>query len=253
MNKKIWILWFQGFDKAPHIVIQCLRSWKKENDKDWEIIELSESNIGRYISNEKVMNYCYNKSITKAAMSDIIRIELLKTHGGLWVDATTFCNKSLNSWLSEYIQTGFFAFSMNDGGRIISSWFLYADEYNYIIEKWHQAAIHYVEQQDIIGTHDVHLSHDKWKEQVDHVHYFWFHYLFTDLYEQNMKVKQQWDTSPKIDASGPHLLLNQGMTSPISEDTKKLIDSREHPLFKLSYRYERTDTNDSVLHYLIGS
>ena len=36
MIKKIWIIWFQGLQKAPSLIKKCISSWKKYNP-DWEI------------------------------------------------------------------------------------------------------------------------------------------------------------------------------------------------------------------------
>ena len=108
MIKIIYILWFQGFDNAPYIVNKCVESWKYYN-KDWKIILLDRTNINQYIKIEQYIDLS-SKKLLLAHESDIIRLCLLKEHGGLWVDSTLFCNKPLDEWFPDNCKNGFFAF-----------------------------------------------------------------------------------------------------------------------------------------------
>ena len=173
MKRKLWILWLQGFEQAPYVVTKCLHSWKVHNSDGWDIVELTEKNIDQYVTIEGLIPQYADTTINRIALSDIIRIDLLKTYGGLWVDATTFCNKPLDSWLDAYIEHGLFAFELQNDRRL-SSWFLYGDSSNYIIDKWHEAVFGFVNSRHVIGTETVHVSIDEWNQRVDHVHYFWF-------------------------------------------------------------------------------
>ena len=102
----IYILWFQGLSQAPEIVQWCVHSWKKYNP-DWTIIVLDYDNLHKYVDLRKVM---YDKDIELCHLADIVRMILLRDHGGLWVDATSFCNKPLKDWFLPYMVEGFFAF-----------------------------------------------------------------------------------------------------------------------------------------------
>jgi mannosyltransferase OCH1-like enzyme len=130
--------WHNGFDNCPLIVKQCLKSWKFHN-LNYEIIELNDTNLSEWID---IIELVKNKDITKTSLSDIIRIFLLKNHGGFWVDSTVFCVKSLDEWINEYTINGFFAYSFIEVcDRKISSWFLYGEKDNYIINKWYDSVI----------------------------------------------------------------------------------------------------------------
>ena len=109
MKRKLWILWLQGFEQAPYVVTKCLHSWKAHNSDSWDVVELTEKNIEQYVTIEGLIPEYASKKINRIALSEIIRIDLLKTYGCLWVDATTFCNQPLDSWLPEYSDHGFFA------------------------------------------------------------------------------------------------------------------------------------------------
>ena len=110
MEKVIFIYWAQKFENAPNVVQKCLLSWKLKKPS-WKIIELDDDNLKDYINIEEMIPDIQKKQITKTSYSDIVRIFLLEKYGGCWCDATTFCNKSLDIWLNEYIiKSGFFAF-----------------------------------------------------------------------------------------------------------------------------------------------
>jgi len=119
--KKIWFLWLQGLSRAPDIVRSCYQSWEKHNP-EWELNILDENNLEYYVNIKSIV--CDNYStITPQALSDIVRINLLNKYGGVWVDATCYCCKPLNSWLPQYSTAGFFAFDLFKPGkdRLISS------------------------------------------------------------------------------------------------------------------------------------
>ena len=134
MKKVLFIYWAQKFINAPIVVKKCLLSWKLKNPT-WKIIELDDDNLSEYIDIVKEIPNIQNKNITKTSYSDIVRIFLLAKYGGCWCDATAFCNQSLDDWLNKNISTNFFGFELKSD-RMLSSWFLYSEENNYIIQKW---------------------------------------------------------------------------------------------------------------------
>ena len=237
MIKEIFILWFQGFNNAPDIVKKCLKSWLYYNS-DWNINIIDDSNLKNYIKLEEYIDVT-NKQINKTALSDFIRCVLLKKYGGLWVDATTFCNKSLNDWLPNYINEGFFAFDKPAPDRLISSWFLYSQENNYIINSWCKSVINY------------------YKINNNPHNYFWFHYLFGDLYKSDSNFKQVWDRVPKLSANGlgPHYIYGKGgMFNNITYQVKKDIDDKITPLYKLTYKCEFLEYDETKnLYYLYST
>lgn len=216
-KKKIFILWFQGFKNAPIVVKKCLNSWKK-NNPEWEIIELDNSNLKNYVDVDYLTK---GKKISKAALSDIVRISLLKKYGGVWVDATTYCTKPLNEWLSKYNKEGFFGFERKHNGKLLTSWFLYGEKENYIINEWEREVINY------------------WKNHNKTNNYYWFHKLFTKKYQKDKKFKEIWDNVPKFSAVEPHKFTFRRMNRKITEDYKSHIDGKKSPLYKLSHHIKK--------------
>ncbi len=237
MNKTIYILWFQGFDQAPDIVKKCVESWKYYNP-DWNILLLDNANLCNYINLEDHDHIdITKKNINYTALSDIVRISLLNIYGGLWVDATTFCNKPLNDWLIKYANKGFFAFNKPGPDRLLSTWFIYSEKGHYIVNSWFNSIIVYYK------TH--HNPHT----------YFWVHYLFGDLYNCDDTFMNVWNTVPKLSANGygPHYLQEKGMFKKLTSNIKKDIDDKITPLYKLTYKCKFPDYCETLNTYYLFS
>ena len=87
----IWMCWLQGMEKAPLLVQRCYESIQK-NIPGKKIILLDESNIFEYISLPDDIVEKWKKGIIGAAhFTDLVRLQLLITHGGYWIDATVLC------------------------------------------------------------------------------------------------------------------------------------------------------------------
>jgi len=219
MNKTIYILWLQGFEKSPDVVKRCVSSWKYYNP-DWNIILLDDMNLRNYVLLEDYVDISENQ-IEKCHLSDIIRCILLNNYGGLWTDATTFCNRPLNDWLPNYISQGFFAFEKpNIENVLLSNWFIYSEKDNYIINSWLKYTINY---------YTIHTKAHT---------YFIHHYLFGYLYSSDLKFKLLWDNVPKYPATGigPHYLIKDDFFNEVTEHFKRDIITKITPLFKLSYK-----------------
>jgi hypothetical protein len=261
LPKKIWILWLQGLDNAPLLVRNCYASWVKQNS-GWEIILLDENNIRNYLPK-------IHPNITNQALSDILRINLLADHGGVWVDATCFCTKPLDEWLSVNMTTGFFAFERPGPDRMISSWFLAAVKGNYLISAYRVKVNTYWEQ----NPHLSYIADSKWRwinkrlesrdrsiwfgaiaTKIFKVYpYFWFHFLFEYIYLRDKIFKEIWDATPKISADIPHTILFAGLYNLLNSDIKMNIDQKLSPLYKLTWKQEApVDTLGTITDYLFS-
>ena len=108
--RKIWGLWLQGWDSAPDIVRACRASWSLQNPY-WTANFLSAADLPDFFPATSPLRGLDAARIPPAAFSDIVRNELLARHGGVWVDATTYCLRPLDGWLGHAAVSGFFAFS----------------------------------------------------------------------------------------------------------------------------------------------
>ena len=267
--KKIWFLWLQGENNMPEIVRICYESWYKLN-KTWEIIFLNGNNINEFVDIQHILKICRNK-ISVQALSDIVRINLLNKYGGVWVDATCYCNKPLDTWLEEVLFSGFFAFHRPGKDRMVSSWFLAAKPENYLVEVYcnhtnafwlNNRSIRPIDslteklirksRLGILLFKKPYLWHSFFIVKIlKQYHYYWFHYLFEKLYRTNKDFRNIWDQTPKIPADIPHGLLTYGLNRPISKKLKDEIDDNFAPVYKLTWRLSYTPyIIDSTYNYL---
>lgn len=100
-EKIIWQYWGQGFSKkdVPEVVQMCFDSVDKYKG-DYNIIRLCDDNLKEYIDLPQYVYEKYNNgTFGKAHFSDLVRLALLSSYGGVWLDATIFLTDSLeNLW-----------------------------------------------------------------------------------------------------------------------------------------------------------
>lgn len=209
----LYILWFQGFENAPDIVKWCVHSWKRYNPT-WSIVLLDNHTLQEYVDLSKLS---YDKDIQLCHLADIVRMVLLRDHGGLWVDATAFCHKPLDDWLPAYTTSGFFAFNRYRSDLMIANWFLYAEKGHSLVTQWCQETLYYYQ------------IHGKAKT------YFAHHYLFEHLYYTDVAFQRECDKVPKLSGAIPHTLQIPDF---FKTTGRKDIDSKRVPVYKLSYKCE---------------
>ena len=138
--KKLFLVWFQGWDHAPEVVTSCRESWEHYNPA-WEIHFLDNSNLSDYVDLEDFSHL--SETLPPYILSEIVRLRLLRRYGGVWTDATCFCCRPLDEWLDDCLDSGFFAFDRPAEDRMISSWFLAAAPGNRLVDTYCQAASPY--------------------------------------------------------------------------------------------------------------
>lgn len=253
MIKKIYFFWYQGIHEAPLLVHKCLDSWKFYNS-NWEIIILDSQNYNMYcnFSNTTLKEFEKYKLISINHFSDILRLAILKINGGLWVDATCFCNDPLDKWLIFFDPPELFIFrNLTSLGNMISSWFIYSGKNNYTITKWYE---------EIINIYENKLEEFAQK-------YFIQYDIFDNLYKKDIIFKMNWDKIKDIYNQNDHMMYfdlykkgnlyieNNGFLEPITEEIKKIIINKEKFLFKLSYKcdFDNKYNNDTILAFLFDS
>lgn len=184
-SEKVWVCWFQGIENAPEIVQNCIKSLKY-HIKDREIVFLNKGNIKDYVN---LPDYIYEKwekgIIPYAQFSDILRIELLIEHGGIWLDATTY----LTAPLPEYItDSDFFVYhdGLFDKETVnMGNWLIRSKANNILLNETQNLLLKYWENENYL------------------CHYFLFHMFFrtvTDIYED------EWQKMPYYNQMDNHIL-----------------------------------------------
>jgi len=208
-----------------------LESWEKRNP-GWDFRCLDVDTIARYVDLDAHIDLNTQK-MTAASLSDILRLLLLHEYGGIWVDATTYCNISLDEWLPLAAYTGFFAFSRPAEDRELASWFLAAQPGNVLLAKWAARALAY------------------WHGREKTSDYFWVHHQFGELCAVDKDAFRIWKSTPRISADGPHILQTVGMYEDFDAVNSRI--DWTIPVFKLTHRLELHKVrSNSLIRRLLG-
>jgi hypothetical protein len=271
--KVIWFMWLQGLDNAPDIVGKCISSWERYNP-GWKIIFLDEHNLEEYINLREIIGE-NGEYISRQALADVARINLLAKYGGVWVDATCFCCVPLDEWLTEFAKAGFFAFSRPRKDKLISNWFLASTENNYLTSKFCAEANSYWSRNSFSNQGDKRMANLQgilrrilnrnpsltrlWfsfavRRMLKVYPYFWSHYLFAEVIRRDELCRRRWNETKDYCADIPHKLQTSGLLEPVPEELRRDIDSRKDPLYKLTRKYdENRYTEGCTLDYLFHS
>lgn len=269
--KIIWTYWGQGADQQPHVIQKCISSWKAHN-KDWDVIVLDETNTDQYVRLELPHSRMQEIGLTK--QSDLLRLQLLEKHGGVWADATVFCTTPLDSWLSDYIETGFFAFRNPGPDRLLSTWFLASEKNLPVISNTKTRFIKFFSETHF-DNESIHkkLIHpfvrlllnrssrttkfwmsDFVAKRLKIYPYFILHYLFERSIKSDMEFWRTWNSTKMISAYEPHAIFNHGLTRRINSKIKFHIDNKKSPLYKLSWKFNKYKlTSESAISYLFDT
>lgn len=203
-NKIIWQYWAQGFnsEQLPDIVKICRASVEKHK-ADYQVILLDDKNIDEYLELPTfIQEKRKNSNFKHAFFADLIRLGLLTTYGGVWLDATILMTGPLPQYLTK---EGFFMyqrvnipinvqkkwqklnatyFNWNNSHRInVLNSIIFAEKYNAEIKLCFDLLLNF------------------WKTQNRIPHYFFFQIMFDVLIKTN-RINMQ-----KVDDTLPHLLL----------------------------------------------
>ena len=116
-EKIIWQYWAQGYEDLPMTVKECLESIDR-NAGEYTIVRLTDENLPEYLD---LPDFVQEKrdSYSRAFFSDLLRLLLLKTYGGIWMDATIFLSGPIPA---EYTSHNFFVFRRDPAEPDIRYW-----------------------------------------------------------------------------------------------------------------------------------
>lgn len=96
----IWVCWWQGEAQMPDICKQCLCS-VRHNAAAHPVIVIDLDNYAQYVDMpQAVVDKHKSGLIDYTHFADILRCMLLARHGGIWIDATVFVTRPLDSFIA---------------------------------------------------------------------------------------------------------------------------------------------------------
>lgn len=97
----IWMCWLQGEEKAPEFVRRIISN-VRAHAGGRHVRVLSEQTIPQYCDLPRyIMDKYRNGIITPQQLTDIVRVDLLSRHGGLWIDATVLICQDIPQYVFD--------------------------------------------------------------------------------------------------------------------------------------------------------
>lgn len=290
IERVIWILWLQGFDRAPQIVGACVRSWEAQNH-GWKVVKLTADNLAEYVDGASLAAF-RALELTPPKFANLIRLYLINHHGGVWADATSYCARPLDAWLHEAAASGFFAFRLwadrwlreydrhgpfaflhRRCDRIISNWFLAAHRNNQLASRFCEAYTEFFVsnrfplQHTDAGTRRIRTigwllqrnprlaqlwTHPAVVRAAGVYPYFIFHYVFAKLVHTDAVCRGVWHATPDIFARRS-LAFHKAMTRPITPEQMRELEHGKVPIYKLNWKFDRRAVRPGcVLDYFVN-
>ncbi|MGJ5620526.1 capsular polysaccharide synthesis protein [Sulfitobacter sp. MF3-043] len=220
--KTIWIYWDRGEADAPDLVRHCIASWRDRNP-GWEVHVLDVASVSDVVQMPSHFN-----ALPIQAYSDLLRFRLLREHGGIWVDATTYCLQPLDHWLPFVAYRGFFAFTWTPTERWfiwpgmyrdLGTWFLASEPGGTVISLWER------------------YSFDYWRRRQKPLIYYWAHAIVDVLRLTNGSFRQSYNSMPKIGCYGPHLVHDCVTHGHDPQKIAALLETGAAPVQKLRWNW----------------
>ena len=96
VEKNVFVFWWDGFENAPEVVKKCFASVRKYHP-DCKVIGVDKNNYQDFTDiHPRIIEDFKKDKISVQTFSDILRFNLLKNNGGIWIDSTILFLSELN-------------------------------------------------------------------------------------------------------------------------------------------------------------
>ncbi|OUN93894.1 hypothetical protein B5F98_10555 [Pseudoflavonifractor sp. An44] len=222
-SNAIWVFWYQGIECAPDIVKACIASIK-ENCKDYDVVILDKDNISNYyVPTRSIQQKLNDGRMSLTHFSDILRMNLLNSYGGRWIDATIFLTGDVFKDRRFFTLKGDFDTKRISEGKWTG--FFMGGENPYLYHFLTIAFNQYWEKHDML------------------IGYFLIDYLIDLAYCSNESIKACIDSVEKI--NGDIYFLQNNLNN-ILDDAKYQKFTTETMVHKLTYKTELIENTDSI-------
>ena len=230
-GRTIWQYWAQGWDQVPAVVAECMASVDRYAG-DYRVVRLCDANLEMYIDLPDGIRAMRSR-MTTAHFSDLLRLMLLKTYGGLWLDATVMMSGPVPP---EMATADFFVYRRDPAEPNQKFW---EHTYAYYFD-WHPDfkvrmlnSIMAARRGTPMISYLCNLMFFWWNHHDGLPDYFFFQILFEVLVNGRMRDLQP----PVVSDCLPHCLQQVTERPDALPLTREEILART-PFHKLTYKYE---------------
>lgn len=204
--KIIWTFWE---DCPTEMIMGFIKTWIDQNP-DHRVVVLTQKNYTKYIA--RIPDHPILS--TPQRFSDMVRLNVLAAHGGIWMDASIFCNASL-SWVHtvqantgvEMVAYHMSDFTTLDKHPVVESWFIACKPESKLVQDWSAElqrvllfpqVAHYIK--DIQDT-GVNL------QAIKNPDYLWIYAAFQKVVQSGAEGAYKYKSFDSL--AGPYLYLKQ--------------------------------------------
>lgn len=212
----IWQFWDNPPGRStPEIVEASLESVDKfKGDFDHRV--LNNKSLENYSDLPGyVMDKFKKGQMDHTHFSDLLRLNLLKNHGGIWLDATGYMTDRVPNYI---LDEDFFVFLTGELTHFpysfIQSCFIRAKKGSILCEEWHQMCVEY------------------WKKETKRIEYFQIHLMFKALVEKKETAGDLFGRMPHVSEDGIQQLIGDNML--------EKFDSNEWERIKKASFFQKT-------------
>jgi len=192
-SETIWQFWDNPKgQETPEIVKASIESVKRFRG-NFEHKILDNSTIENYSDLPGyVLDKFKKKQIDYAHFSDLLRLNLLKNHGGIWMDATDYMTDLVPKYI---LDEDFFVFLTCETSlfhyAFMQNCFIRAKIGSFLCEGWYQMCIEY------------------WKNETRKIDYFQHQLMFKSLILNNQTAKKLFAEMPHCSENETHQLVRK--------------------------------------------
>ena len=181
-TETIWQFWDNpAGQKTPDIVTACMKSAEKHRG-DFRLKVLNLETIGKY---SDLPGFVHDRlkdgRMRFAHFSDLLRLNLLKNHGGVWMDPTCLMFAEIPKYITEQ---EFFVFLTDRMTHFpysfMQNFFIRAQKGAFLADIWYRMCIEY------------------WKNESTEIEYFQHQLMFKALVENNETARALFEKMPHV-------------------------------------------------------
>lgn len=176
-SDRVFTYWAQGLDQAPPVVRENFDRMHRVFGE--RLVILTDENSEEWVPRPKFE--AYRPNMVPRERSDVLRMDLLRTYGGLWLDSTCLVTEPFT------VPPGFFAFP-KEGKRAVgtarlSVWALASEPGGYLASLFAEAL------------------HAYWSSYDEALDYYFIHHIFEVLCLLDPAFDEEWQRAASVGRS----------------------------------------------------
>lgn len=179
----IWVCWWQGEENMSPLIRECYHRICEFN-RDKKVILITDENLNDWVHFPDYILEKYQKGIiTRTHFSDLLRMELLRDYGGVWMDITLMTFSA--------VPERFYQFPVFTGHYIFN-------KYDYNVSKNRWTSYFWVSRypNNILFRFMSDFWRAYWKQKDELIEYFLVDYALDFGYHYLSKIKTELDMVP---------------------------------------------------------